>query len=313
MLERLLLQPLMRPQDQCLFGAHWKYIVLDEAHCYSGALGTEIAWLIRRVKRRVEDAGTPTDNLRYLATSATLISDDITPDAKAERIRNEFASRLFPAAAESFAVQFGELRRVLDLGAGQNLTPAQVLSLGDEERSGRSQDYLGRRDWHRKLQKAVDSIVTDQQPVAVGDLLSVLGMANAAVKGGLLGNDFQPLENGVFPQDWAGIQLLLDFVQAGVGPLGQYATWREWLHDEGDPRPSSIPKDYTANGQQNPVGNRLHLLDQWNQHAQNLSLDALEWLVACASELAVTAELDAEPDALAGIRRERRPALEAAE
>ena len=140
MLERLLLQPLMRPQDNCLFGAHWKHIVLDEAHCYSGALGTEIAWLIRRVKRRVEAAGTPTDNLRYLATSATLISDKITPDEKVERIRNEFASRLFPAPAGSFAVQFGTLRPVPDQGAGQNLTPAQVLGLGDEELLRNSQN-----------------------------------------------------------------------------------------------------------------------------------------------------------------------------
>ncbi len=293
MLERLLLQPLMRPQDNCLFGAHWKHIVLDEAHCYSGALGTEIAWLIRRVKRRVEAAGTPTDNLRYLATSATLISDKITPDEKVERIRNEFASRLFPAPAGSFAVQFGTLRPVPDQGAGQNLTPAQVLGLGDEELLRNSQNYLGRRDWHGKLQKAIDAIVTDQQSVAVGDLLSVLRMANAAVKGGLLGGDLQPMESEVLPPNWAGIQLLLDFVRDGIGLLDQYATWREWLHDDKDPRPSSL------HGDLNPVGNRLHILEQWNQQPQNLSLEALEWLVACASELAVTAELDAEPDALA--------------
>jgi ATP-dependent helicase YprA (DUF1998 family) len=299
MLERLLLQPLMRPQDKCLFGAHWKYIVLDEAHCYSGALGTEIAWLIRRVKRRVEDAGTPTDNLRYLATSATLIGDKITIKEKAERICNEFASRLFPAPAGSFAVQFGDLRPVPDQGAGQQLTSAQVLSLGDEDLISDSQNFLGSRDWHRKLQKAIDAIVPDRQLVAVSDLLSVICMANAAVKGGLLGSDVQPLESEVLPPNWAGIPLLLDFVQAGIGLLNQQTTWREWLHDDRDPRPSSIPKDFTKNGQQNPVGNRLYLLEQWDKQPQNLSLEAVEWLIACASELAVTAELDAEPDALA--------------
>jgi ATP-dependent helicase YprA (DUF1998 family) len=297
MLERLLLQP--QSQGKSLFGAHWKHIVLDEAHCYSGALGTEIAWLIRRVKRRVEAAGTPPDNLRYIATSATLISDNITNEKKAERIRTEFASRLFPAPAVSFAVQFGTLRPVPNQGNGYNLTSAQMISLGDEELIRDSQNYLGRRDWHGKLQMATDAIVNDQQPVAVGDLLSVLRMANAAVKGGLLGGDLEPLENEVLSPNWAGIPLLLDFVRAGIGPLDQYATWREWMHEEGDPRPSSIPGDFTANGQQNPVGNRLHLLTQWSHLAQNLSLEAVEWLVACASELAVTAELDAEPDALA--------------
>lgn len=289
MLERLLLQP----QDNCLFGEHWKYIVLDEAHCYSGALGTEIAWLIRRVKRRVEAAGTPPGQLRYLATSATLISDNITNEEKAQRIRAEFASRLFPAQAESFAVQFGTLRPLPDQVAMQRLTSTQVLVLGDEVRIRRSQNYLGRRDWHRKLQKAVNVIINEQPEVAIGDLLSVLRMANAAVNGGLLGPGLQPLELGIVPINWAGLGLLRDFVTAGIGPLNQTSTWREWLHDEGDPRPSSDP------GESNPVGNRLHLLNQWGHEPQNLSIDALEWLLACASELAVTVELDEEPDALA--------------
>ena len=295
MLERLLLQP----QDNCLFGSHWKHIVLDEAHCYSGALGTEIAWLIRRVKRRVEAAGTPAGRLRYLATSATLISDNITIEEKAERIRTEFASRLFPAAAESFAVQFGTLRDIPAQPLAAGLPPTKLLTLGNQDRITQSQKYLGRREWHRKLQSALEIIEADPQAVAIGDLLSLLRMANAAAKGELLGNNLQPLESDVLPQNWAGIQLLRDLVQSGIGPLDHYATWREWLHDEGDPRPSSIPADVMTNGQQNPVGNRLHLLIEWEGATQKLSLEALEWLLCCASELAVTAELDVSPDALA--------------
>ena len=70
MLEYLLL----RPQDCELFdgetGAHWRFIVMDEAHVYDGASGIEIAMLLRRLKDRVvlSEPG----RLRCLATSATL-------------------------------------------------------------------------------------------------------------------------------------------------------------------------------------------------------------------------------------------------
>ena len=65
MLEYLLL----RPQDLDLFegqyGGHWKFIVVDEAHVYDGARGSEIAMLIRRLRARV---GRP--DLQCIATSA---------------------------------------------------------------------------------------------------------------------------------------------------------------------------------------------------------------------------------------------------
>lgn len=70
MLEYLLL----RPQD-CVFfdgetGAHWRFIVLDEAHIYSGAEGIEIAMLLRRLKDRI--VRSEPGRLRCIATSATL-------------------------------------------------------------------------------------------------------------------------------------------------------------------------------------------------------------------------------------------------
>jgi ATP-dependent helicase YprA (DUF1998 family) len=70
MLEYLLL----RPADNAFFvgptANQWKFIVLDEAHVYNGALGIEIAMLIRRLKDRVvkSEAG----KLQVIATSATL-------------------------------------------------------------------------------------------------------------------------------------------------------------------------------------------------------------------------------------------------
>jgi ribosomal protein S27AE len=62
---------LIRPDDSPLFaGGRWRFLVLDEVHTYSGAMGIEIAMLLRRLKNRVADdrAGM----LQCFATSATL-------------------------------------------------------------------------------------------------------------------------------------------------------------------------------------------------------------------------------------------------
>ncbi|MCC6652873.1 MAG: DEAD/DEAH box helicase, partial [Candidatus Eisenbacteria bacterium] len=70
MLEYLLL----RPADSILFdgptGRHWRFICLDEVHIYSGAQGTEIAMLMRRLRDRVVESST--GSLTCFGTSATL-------------------------------------------------------------------------------------------------------------------------------------------------------------------------------------------------------------------------------------------------
>lgn len=73
MLEHLLILP----DHKELFGKpgenHWKYVILDEAHMYSGARGSEVSLLIRRLRETVHRP-----ELRFLLTSATLGSDDET-------------------------------------------------------------------------------------------------------------------------------------------------------------------------------------------------------------------------------------------
>lgn len=54
MLEYLLLRPEDAPLFGKAFGGNWRHIAIDEAHVYSGALGTEIAYLLRRLKARIE-------------------------------------------------------------------------------------------------------------------------------------------------------------------------------------------------------------------------------------------------------------------
>lgn len=70
MLEYLML----RPQDHIFFdgeyATEWKFIVIDEAHTYTGAKGIEMAMLLRRLKDRVVQS--EPNRLRCIATSATL-------------------------------------------------------------------------------------------------------------------------------------------------------------------------------------------------------------------------------------------------
>ncbi|MDI9467786.1 MAG: DEAD/DEAH box helicase [Bacillota bacterium] len=92
MLEYLLL----RPKDTVFFDGslarHWRYLVVDEAHTFSGARGIEMAMLIRRLKERI--FASEDEHLQCVATSATLGNG--RHDAPAVVA---FASRLF---GESF-------------------------------------------------------------------------------------------------------------------------------------------------------------------------------------------------------------------
>lgn len=74
MLEYLLL----RPDDHVFFDGdyarEWRYIVMDEAHTYSGAKGIEMAMLLRRLKERVVQSKPGV--LQCIGTSATLGGDE---------------------------------------------------------------------------------------------------------------------------------------------------------------------------------------------------------------------------------------------
>ena len=88
MLEYLLL----RPEDSSFFDGktarHWRFLVLDEAHVYSGANATEIAMLLRRLQDRVTSG--QSSKLQAMATSATLGGGQADYPQVAT-----FASRLF--------------------------------------------------------------------------------------------------------------------------------------------------------------------------------------------------------------------------
>ena len=74
MLEYMLLRPDTAPFFDNSSAKNWRFIVIDEAHTYKGANGTEIAYLLRRVKERIRH--NMNKSFRCIATSATLGSED---------------------------------------------------------------------------------------------------------------------------------------------------------------------------------------------------------------------------------------------
>ena len=70
MLEYLLLRPADSPLFDGAQAGRWRFLVMDEAHVYTGAQGAEVAMLLRRLRDRVF-GGTP-GSWQCFATSATL-------------------------------------------------------------------------------------------------------------------------------------------------------------------------------------------------------------------------------------------------
>ena len=94
MLEYMLLRPDTAPFFDNPSAKNWRFIVIDEAHTYKGANGTEIAYLLRRVKERIRH--NMDKDFRCIATSATLGSEDGKADLA------KYAAALFD---EPFAVE----------------------------------------------------------------------------------------------------------------------------------------------------------------------------------------------------------------
>lgn len=78
---------MIRPNENSFFNGdyakNWKFIVLDEAHTYSGSTGIEVSMLLRRLKSSLSKK-----KLQYILTSATLGKEDQNREVA------EFASRL---------------------------------------------------------------------------------------------------------------------------------------------------------------------------------------------------------------------------
>jgi hypothetical protein len=142
MLEYLLL----RPADSTLFdgptGKHWRFLVLDEAHVYGGAQGSEVAMLLRRLRDRVLDSRR--GQLQCFATSATLgrgVED--YPDLVT------FANRLFdetfewdPTDSERQDVVAARRRPLVRTEASWSIAPPVLADLQRAFRAGATAQVL---------------------------------------------------------------------------------------------------------------------------------------------------------------------------
>ena len=113
MLEYLLL----RATDSPLFHGPWRVVALDEAHTYTGAKGSEVSLLMRRLVARIKD---PTDDPpQFVATSATIGASD---PAKKQLVA-EFAQKLFNVPFEDSVVE----AEIEDLAITGGVTPNEGL------------------------------------------------------------------------------------------------------------------------------------------------------------------------------------------
>lgn len=115
---------LIRKADRALFSRSLRYLVLDEIHSYRGALATEVACLLRRLKARCSLAP---GELRAIGTSAT-----VSQDAGGDAALAKFATDLF---AEPFEPQdiIGEAYQPIEVPAQTYMPP--LIELADDELS----------------------------------------------------------------------------------------------------------------------------------------------------------------------------------
>ena len=121
MLEHLL----FRPGDDVLFSkANFKFVVLDEAHVYGGAVGIETALLMGRLKARLGDS-----KPQFILTSATL--GDRSSESK-ERVVG-FASKLTGCDFKQESIVYAD--RIRQYCSGTYTYPEKLFEdLAAEER-----------------------------------------------------------------------------------------------------------------------------------------------------------------------------------
>ena len=121
---------LLRPSDKEIFNGentqNWKFIVLDEAHTYKGAMAIELSLLLKRLSGKYRDK-----KLQYILTSATLGSGEIdTPEiinfakqltgATFQKEDIIFAKRVSMINQSEYSILPNDVQRVIHLQINQD-------------------------------------------------------------------------------------------------------------------------------------------------------------------------------------------------
>ena len=177
-----------------------RWIVLDEAHTYVGSQAAEMALLLRRT---LHAFGVTPDQVRFIATSATLGEGEA-----AQQGLREFLARLSGRAMDNVHVVFGE-RHV------PQLTPGSHGGLADDPAACRVRDALAR-----------GPATLSQLSALCGDwdLLDLLGYAGLSAEGNQPG--FLPLRLHLFHRAQPGIWACVN--PACSGRVGTRLDDPEW-------------------------------------------------------------------------------------
>ncbi|MFM9995120.1 MAG: DEAD/DEAH box helicase [Phycisphaerales bacterium] len=142
MLEYLLL----RPDDQGIFRHNQvRYIVLDEAHSYTGAQGIDISLLMRKLKRKFGES------VQFVLTSATLGDEGAEAAARIA----DFASRLTSAPFAAEDVIRGTRQNAFGPDAVTELSPAAVKILAETTDEAAVAEALGGVDGMKRFLERV--------------------------------------------------------------------------------------------------------------------------------------------------------------
>lgn len=268
MLERLLLVP----ESKCgFFTKCWDFIVIDEAHSYSGSVGTEIAWLMRRLAKRLKRNPVDADKkIHFLATSATLSEGGDWAD-KAK----DFAAAIFPVDKDSVHAEAGDFAGP-GHGGGHTLNvPLHSFFDANKQTYDKTIAYESEIASIKSAAADIDlmSAILEKGGAATCEQLYTLrNQFDLAMKSPIRMSEYQDLK--MTPALAVLARLVLKKVNimrnGKPGEAGELDNWRDFLHDVTKKAPSPIEGDTVKSNEsyvQNRRGNRLDILKIWKQMA----------------------------------------------
>ena len=268
MLERLLLVP----ESKCnFFRKCWDFVVIDEAHSYTGSVGTEIAWLMRRLDRRLTRNSVGTANsIQFLATSATLSEGSDWADKA-----RVFASELFPVDKDSVHVEAGEFATHSLGGAHPITTSLQNFFDANKQIYDKTIQYESEIASIKSAAADIDlmsAVLTQRGFISCEQLYTLRNQFDLAVKSPIPMSEYQDLKMTTALAVLARLTLKkINIMRNGKpGVPGELDNWRDFLHDVTKKAPSPIDGDTVKVNDskvQNRRGNRLDILKIWERMA----------------------------------------------
>lgn len=205
---------LLRPADSVFFhgenATKWKFIVLDEAHTYSGATGIEVAMLLRRLKYTL----TNHNRIQFILTSATLgdksdnsaicafASDLCTAGVQFDENSIVRAHRYYKfditQAKEYNSNIYKVINQHLSNGATKSELLAQLQNFDERFKSSANSigellyDFLIQDRFYFRMRKILSSTpvtinkITEELGVSENDIVDFVTIARKAIKGNIM-------------------------------------------------------------------------------------------------------------------------------